>query len=189
MTIHKRSVNADKSVVIVFSCKFLLLCWNWFSLFDVGHILCIGIRKFQCRLCNYKGVTQSDLNRHAKSQIHMLKARNQCESCGEGFVSPINLGKHFHERHFGQTAVVNSDLDHRQWTSFFWHFAVKPLVLSVVFGVNILHTTCKSDFLLSVVYEFFQFDFFIQRELLHFLDSVFCLIQHLFQVFCCLFVI
>ncbi|XP_050404250.1 zinc finger protein 236 [Patella vulgata] len=53
-----------------------------------------GIREFCCKLCNYKGVTQSDLNRHTKSQIHMLKARNECQHCGEGFVTKNNLDKH-----------------------------------------------------------------------------------------------
>lgn len=64
--------------------------------------LCAGIREFHCRLCSYKGVTQSDLNRHMKSQIHMMKARNECKHCGEGFVSPMNLEKHYHEKHFSQ---------------------------------------------------------------------------------------
>lgn len=53
-----------------------------------------GIREFCCKLCNYKGVTQSDLNRHMKSQIHMLKSRNACSYCGEGFVTTKNLEKH-----------------------------------------------------------------------------------------------
>ena len=53
-----------------------------------------GIREFHCKLCNYKGVTQSDLNRHMKSQIHMMKAQNECRLCGEGFVSPKNMDKH-----------------------------------------------------------------------------------------------
>lgn len=43
-----------------------------------------GIREFLCKLCNYKGVTQSDLNRHMKSQIHMMKMQNECRLCGEG---------------------------------------------------------------------------------------------------------
>ncbi|XP_070175497.1 zinc finger protein 236-like [Littorina saxatilis] len=53
-----------------------------------------GIREYCCRLCNYKGVTQSDLNRHMKSQIHLLKARNECGRCHEGFVTAKNLEKH-----------------------------------------------------------------------------------------------
>ncbi|XP_061182896.1 ras-responsive element-binding protein 1-like isoform X2 [Saccostrea echinata] len=53
-----------------------------------------GIREFCCKVCNYKGVTQSDLNRHMKSQIHMLKSRNECTYCGEGFVTAKNLEKH-----------------------------------------------------------------------------------------------
>ncbi len=61
-----------------------------------------GIREFHCKLCNYKGVTQSDLNRHMKSQIHMMKAQNECKHCGEGFVSPKNLERHYHEKHFSQ---------------------------------------------------------------------------------------
>ncbi|KAK2187371.1 hypothetical protein NP493_168g03036 [Ridgeia piscesae] len=58
-----------------------------------------GIREFHCRLCNYKGVTQSDLNRHTKSQIHVMKAQNVCDQCGEGFVSPKNLQQHYSEKH------------------------------------------------------------------------------------------
>lgn len=58
-----------------------------------------GIREFLCRLCNYKGVTQSDLNRHTKSQIHMMKERNVCVQCHEGFVSPMNLEQHRREKH------------------------------------------------------------------------------------------
>ena len=54
----------------------------------------LGIREFCCKLCNYKGVTQSDLNRHTKSQIHTLKANNECIHCGEGFVTRANLDKH-----------------------------------------------------------------------------------------------
>ena len=53
-----------------------------------------GIREYCCRLCNYKGVTQSDLNRHMKSQIHLLKSRHQCQRCSEGFVTAKNLEKH-----------------------------------------------------------------------------------------------
>ncbi|XP_033733233.1 ras-responsive element-binding protein 1-like isoform X2 [Pecten maximus] len=53
-----------------------------------------GIREFCCKVCNYKGVTQSDLNRHMKSQIHILKSRNECNHCGEGFVTQKNLEKH-----------------------------------------------------------------------------------------------
>lgn len=67
----------------------------WNSLFHlVDFIFCPGIREFCCKVCNYKGVTQSDLNRHMKSQIHMLKSRNECSFCGEGFVTAKNLEKH-----------------------------------------------------------------------------------------------
>lgn len=59
-----------------------------------NFLLRTGIREFCCRLCNYKGVTQSDLNRHMKSQIHLLKSRNECTRCGEGFVTTKNLEKH-----------------------------------------------------------------------------------------------
>lgn len=62
--------------------------------------VCAGIREFHCKLCNYKGVTQSDLNRHMKSQIHMMKAQNECRHCGEGFVSPKNLERHVEEKHY-----------------------------------------------------------------------------------------
>lgn len=57
-------------------------------------IYLLGIREFCCKVCNYRGVTQSDLNRHMKSQIHMLKSRNECSYCGEGFVTAKNLEKH-----------------------------------------------------------------------------------------------
>ncbi|XP_013411899.1 zinc finger protein 236-like isoform X1 [Lingula anatina] len=56
-----------------------------------------GIREFHCQLCNYKGVTQSDLNRHYKSNIHILKAQNQCPKCWEGFVSPLGLRDHMED--------------------------------------------------------------------------------------------
>lgn len=73
--------------------------FNCFSfLIPIASLGCLfsfsGIREFCCKLCNYKGVTQSDLNRHMKSQIHMLKSRNECPHCGEGFVTPKNLDKH-----------------------------------------------------------------------------------------------
>ena len=71
-----------------------------------------GIREFHCKLCNYKGVTQSDLNRHTKSQIHMMKSQNECAQCGEGFVSPKNLERHVEERHLGvrrPTATMDSE--------------------------------------------------------------------------------
>lgn len=58
------------------------------------HLCFPGIREYCCRLCNYKGVTQSDLNRHMKSQIHMLKSSHQCPDCGEGFVSMTSLESH-----------------------------------------------------------------------------------------------
>lgn len=57
-------------------------------------MIVVGIREFCCRLCNYKGVTQSDLNRHMKSQIHLLKAKHACSHCDEGFVTPRNLERH-----------------------------------------------------------------------------------------------
>lgn len=60
----------------------------------INNIPFLGIREFHCKLCNYKGVTQSDLNRHNKSQIHILKSRNQCHQCQEGFVSPFSLQEH-----------------------------------------------------------------------------------------------
>lgn len=60
----------------------------------MSNVILSGIREFCCKLCNYKGVTQSDLNRHMKSQIHLLKSRNECCRCGEGFVTAKNLEKH-----------------------------------------------------------------------------------------------
>jgi len=62
-------------------------------------VVVVGIREYMCRLCNYKGVTQSDLNRHTKSQIHLMKARNECVQCSEGFVSPMNLEQHRQDKH------------------------------------------------------------------------------------------
>ena len=53
----------------------------------ISIIVPAGIREFLCKLCNYKGVTQSDLNRHMKSQIHMMKMQNECRLCGEGYLS------------------------------------------------------------------------------------------------------
>ena len=35
-----------------------------------------------------------------KSQIHMMKAQNECRHCGEGFVSPKNLERHVEEKHY-----------------------------------------------------------------------------------------
>lgn len=45
-------------------------------------------------MCNYKGVTQSDLNRHMKSQVHLLRSNHVCPQCGEGFVTPKTLRDH-----------------------------------------------------------------------------------------------
>jgi len=72
------------------------VCWSRLRL----AVPCVaGIREYMCRLCNYKGVTQSDLNRHTKSQIHLMKARNECVQCSEGFVSPMNLEQHRQDKH------------------------------------------------------------------------------------------
>ena len=76
------------------------IMWNLNYKIIILHVA--GIREFHCKLCNYKGVTQSDLNRHMKSQIHMMKSQNACKHCGEGFVSPKNLERHYHEKHFSQ---------------------------------------------------------------------------------------
>ncbi|XP_052253409.1 zinc finger protein 236-like isoform X3 [Dreissena polymorpha] len=70
-----------------------------------------GIREFCCKLCNYKGVTQSDLNRHMKSQIHMLKSRNACKYCGEGFVTNKNLEKHLDGNCIVKMQKLNGGLD------------------------------------------------------------------------------
>ncbi|KAL4229304.1 hypothetical protein ACF0H5_012344 [Mactra antiquata] len=70
-----------------------------------------GIREFCCKLCNYKGVTQSDLNRHMKSQIHMLKSRNACTYCGEGFVTTKNLEKHLDGNCIVKMQKLNGGLD------------------------------------------------------------------------------
>lgn len=67
------------------------------KLINVNHTECYifsGIREFCCKVCAYKGVTQSDLNRHTKSQIHLLKIQNECSHCGEGFVTEKNLERH-----------------------------------------------------------------------------------------------
>ena len=71
----------------------------------------VGIREFCCKLCNYKGVTQSDLNRHMKSQIHMLKSRNACTFCGEGFVTSKNLEKHLDGNCIVKMQKMNGDLN------------------------------------------------------------------------------
>lgn len=38
-------------------------------------------------MCNYNGVTQSDLNRHKKTQSHIARSQNVCTMCGLGFYS------------------------------------------------------------------------------------------------------
>ena len=39
-------------------------------------------------------MTQSDLNRHTKSQVHLLRSQHLCVRCGEGFVTPRSLEDH-----------------------------------------------------------------------------------------------
>jgi hypothetical protein len=48
-----------------------------------------GIREFKCHICHYEGVTQSDLNRHLRSQSHLYLERmgNKCKKCGEDYTS------------------------------------------------------------------------------------------------------
>ena len=79
-------------------------------------LLFAGIRDFCCKLCNYKGVTQSDLNRHMKSQIHLLKSQNECQHCREGFVTARNLEKHLD----GNCIVKMHDLDTTDWPVVKW---------------------------------------------------------------------
>ena len=79
--------------------------------FYFSRISFAGIREFCCKLCNYKGVTQSDLNRHMKSQIHMLKSRNACQHCGEGFVTSKNLEKHLDGNCIVKMQKMNGDLN------------------------------------------------------------------------------
>lgn len=86
--------QAPKADIRPYKCKFCDYYARTNSQLKVHMMRHQGIREFCCKLCNYKGVTQSDLNRHMKSQIHMLKSRNECPHCGEGFVTPKNLDKH-----------------------------------------------------------------------------------------------
>lgn len=44
-----------------------------------------GIKLYSCDVCNYNGVTQSDLNRHKKTQSHIARSQNVCSMCGLGF--------------------------------------------------------------------------------------------------------
>ncbi|GAB1600350.1 zinc finger protein 236-like isoform X3, partial [Argonauta hians] len=88
------SKQVPKTDIRPYKCKFCDYYARTNSQLKVHMMRHQGIREFCCKLCNYKGVTQSDLNRHMKSQIHMLKSRNECPHCGEGFVTPKNLDKH-----------------------------------------------------------------------------------------------
>lgn len=59
-----------------------------------------GIKQYLCQICNYNGVTQSDLNRHCKTRSHMLRSANVCPLCSLGFSTTTLLEDHlikFHE--------------------------------------------------------------------------------------------
>lgn len=53
-----------------------------------------GIKQFLCEVCHYYGVTQSDLNRHKKTQGHCLRSRNVCHICGLGYFSRQQKANH-----------------------------------------------------------------------------------------------
>ncbi|ESO09529.1 hypothetical protein HELRODRAFT_168525 [Helobdella robusta] len=94
-----RLLKIQKRDIRPFKCKFCSYYARTNSQLKVHMMRHQGIRQYVCHLCNYKGVTQSDLNRHTKSQIHVLKSRNECSQCSEGFVSPMNLAQHCKDRH------------------------------------------------------------------------------------------
>ena len=59
-----------------------------------------GIKQYLCHICNYNGVTQSDLNRHCKTRSHVLRGGNICPLCSLGFSTPTLLKDHvikFHD--------------------------------------------------------------------------------------------
>lgn len=59
-----------------------------------------GIKQYLCQVCNYNGVTQSDLNRHCKTRSHSLRSANICPLCALGFSTRTLLDDHiikFHE--------------------------------------------------------------------------------------------
>ena len=47
-----------------------------------------GIKEHSCDVCNYSGVTPSDLTRHRKTQSHIGRTANICDLCGLGFNTP-----------------------------------------------------------------------------------------------------
>ena len=61
-------------------------------------------------MCNYNGVTQSDLNRHCKTRSHSLRSTNICPLCALGFSTRTLLDDHilkFHESE--STSSISSD--------------------------------------------------------------------------------
>lgn len=58
-----------------------------------------GIKHYMCQICNYNGVTQSDLNRHLKTRTHLLRSRNVCPCCGTGFHTRSLSDEHFKSCH------------------------------------------------------------------------------------------
>ena len=99
-------------LLVVWWDEWIVCAMKYKPTFDISNVhMSSGIREFCCKLCNYKGVTQSDLNRHMKSQIHMLKSRNACKYCGEGFVTTKNLEKHLDGNCIVKMQKLNGGLD------------------------------------------------------------------------------
>lgn len=56
-----------------------------------------------CQVCNYNGVTQSDLNRHLKTRTHLLRSRNVCACCGTGFHTRSLSDEHYKSCHLNSS--------------------------------------------------------------------------------------
>lgn len=68
-----------------------------------------GIKQFLCQICNYNGVTQSDLNRHCKTRSHVLRSANVCPLCSLGFSTRTLLEDHlvkFHDTSDSTASVL-----------------------------------------------------------------------------------
>lgn len=62
-----------------------------------------------CQVCNYNGVTQSDLNRHLKTRTHLLRSRNVCACCGTGFHTRSLSDEHYKSCHLSANNKNNQD--------------------------------------------------------------------------------
>lgn len=62
-----------------------------------------------CQVCNYNGVTQSDLNRHLKTRTHLLRSRNVCACCGTGFHTRSLSDEHYKSCHLSNNGNNNQD--------------------------------------------------------------------------------